>query len=340
MSDMDDAILELKDQAENLLATHGDLNTKDEYGRPIWHTLFNWGCIEEACKFLQAGARVDIPGVDWKTYLMSACENGSLDLVQILLRFGADVNHCSAYQQTPILLACKGTWLKSEDGLIKEISEERTQCIKLLISRGADVNVRTTQGDSLLHLAAMTATVDAITELVNAGLDPNDVRRSDFATPLSIASEGDRADIAAELLRMGADPNKRVLNGATALIYATQEGHEKTARVLLGHGADPYKRRNGSDGSTAWVLAAQFGQTGCLKAMHDHGVPIDHPDDEGFTALMFAAQDGHEKCVRELLRLGANPFASNRRGGNAYLLARQENHSSVIRMLEQAMSNW
>jgi ankyrin repeat protein len=99
--------------------------------------------------------------------------------------------------------------------------------IRLLIKRGADVNVRLREGWTLLHSAA------------------HDLRK----------------DLAVALLRAGCDPNATNDAGQTALTKVLFAFNPKAdlVEILLEHGADPTMKQAG--GESAVELAARTGQT-------------------------------------------------------------------------------
>ena len=63
-------------------------------------------------------------------------------------------------------------------------------------------------------------------------------------TPLTLACQQGRSDIAALLLEAGANPDVLDDNGGSPLIFACQEGFEDVVSLLLGYGADPLLARN------------------------------------------------------------------------------------------------
>lgn len=99
--------------------------------------------------------------------------------------------------------------------------------VRLLIKRGADVNIRLREGETLLHFAAHLL----------------------------------RKDLAAALLRAGCDPNATNDAGQTALDKVLFAFNPKAdlVEVLLEHGADPTMKQPG--GESAVELAARTGQT-------------------------------------------------------------------------------
>ena len=92
---------------------------------------------------------------------------------------------------------------------------------KLLIERGADVNLQDQEGDTALHRAAQNGN-DRILKM---------------------------------LLVKGANPNLKNKVGGTALMWAAAFGHDESVTVLLDNGADP--KLKDEDGVTASGWAAK-----------------------------------------------------------------------------------
>uniref|UniRef100_A0A8C2PTP3 Euchromatic histone-lysine N-methyltransferase 1b n=1 Tax=Cyprinus carpio TaxID=7962 RepID=A0A8C2PTP3_CYPCA len=117
---------------------------------------------QEVCHMLvQAGANLDMCDEDQRTPLMEACENDNLDTVRYLLRAGAIVSHKDVEGSTCLHLAAKtghfgivqhllSTGIVDincqDDGgwtaMIWATEYKHVDQVKLLLSKGADINIR------------------------------------------------------------------------------------------------------------------------------------------------------------------------------------------------------
>ena len=103
-------------------------------------------------------------------------------------------------------------------------------------------------------------------------------------------------------LAAGANMNVKNIDGWTALIIASTNGHTKIVAMLLEKGADVNAKNNG-----------------------------------GWTALHLASQDGYKKIVEMLLEKGADVNAKTNNGWTALKLASQEGHTAIVEMLKKAL---
>jgi ankyrin repeat protein len=86
----------------------------------------------------------------------------------------------------------------------------------MLLSSGADIEVRGKDGNRPLHTVALFGHTDLTALLVTRGADIN--ARNDWGwTPLHFAASQDQADIVDVLLKYGADVQARNKSGRTPL---------------------------------------------------------------------------------------------------------------------------
>ena len=109
------------------------------------------------------------PRVLFATSLMRAAYSGDVELVRLLLSFGADPLVRNTDNETPLLAAAGYAWI---DGYSQGRSDdERLETIKLLVELGADVNWACDDGITPLMMAANYGVVEIIQYLVDEGAD-------------------------------------------------------------------------------------------------------------------------------------------------------------------------
>ena len=135
--------------------------------------------------------------------LIMAIQNDSVDIVQLLLEFGAKPNlPRDKYLFDPLHQACSSMWTNN--------SEARLKCVKLLVKYGADVNSKDFNGQTPLQVLL----------------------------PCGHISKN-RLPIANFLLENGADINAQNLVGNTLLHNACNHLNGLSAQWLIENGADP-----------------------------------------------------------------------------------------------------
>jgi ankyrin repeat protein len=97
--------------------------------------------------------------------------------------------------------------------------------IKLLIKRGADVNIRLREGWTLLHFAAHLLRKNLAAELLRAGCDPNATNEAgETAFSKVLWAFNPKADLIELLLEHGADPDAKDGRGESAKELAARTG--------------------------------------------------------------------------------------------------------------------
>ena len=118
-------------------------------GRYRWQTRTSWSCLLSATRYghkeivallLHAGDAVDARDSGNETALYVAAGKGYVDIVKMLLAFGADVEAICRLGSKPL-----------HQSLILPGSAE---VVKLLLAAGADVNALNFMWDTPLHYAA------------------------------------------------------------------------------------------------------------------------------------------------------------------------------------------
>jgi uncharacterized protein len=103
-----------------------------------------------------------------------------------------------------------------------------------------------------LHAAAQIGTYAALTQLLSAGADVN-ARSSGGETPLMLAASRGRLDIIDLLIERGADVNAATEAGNTALMLAAARGQVDAARALIERGARADHRNKFGLGAIDWA---------------------------------------------------------------------------------------
>ncbi|CAL1615271.1 unnamed protein product [Knipowitschia caucasica] len=220
----------------HLLVDGKDPNYVDDQSkRTALHAAAAAGHQEVCHVLVQAGANIETFDDDQRTPLMVACENNQLDTVQYLIRTGASVSHKDIMGFTCLHLAAKlGHYdmiqyllsraskhiNRQDDGgwtpITWAIEYKHKEIVKLLLSRGSDVNIRDKEQNVCLHWAALSGCDDIAQALLDARCDLSAVNvHGDL--PLHIAARENHLDCVMLFLSRGSDVNQRNKEGATPL---------------------------------------------------------------------------------------------------------------------------
>jgi ankyrin repeat protein len=127
---------------------------------------------------------------------------------------------------------------------------------ELLLLRGADISVRDSQANSVIHHAVLTGRLDLINALISAGADV-EAANERGQTALHLAAAGDSFEACRLLLDGGAVVDRADGSGNTPLHVAAERGNLELCEYFLFLGARPAPAN--SSGKTPADLAAAEG---------------------------------------------------------------------------------
>jgi ankyrin repeat protein len=241
--------------------------------------------------------RVDVnkPEADGTTALHWAVRNDDVQLVDRLIRAGANVKAANRYGVTPLYLAAVNG---------------NAVVIEKLLKAGADPNAVSTEGETALMTASRTGNVDAVKALIAKGADVNAKETWHGETALMWAVSQKHADVARELLAHGADVN----------------AHSAVNKWERQNSAEPREKWLPLGGLTPLEFAARQGCAACIPVLVEKGADINATDQDGITPLLSALINGHYDAASVLLEKGANPNLADRTGRTP-LYSAVDNHT-------------
>lgn len=317
--------------------------------------------------------------------LFAAIATQNLQQVEELLAAGANPNarqgEKTAYQLVPhgaYDIKCALIEAGAEDPELKHalvwvIGTGRVEAVRVLISKGADVDVSTPSGTPI-QVAARNGHSEIVELLIAAGADVD--AGSMISTPLLEAIEHGHTDIALKLIQAGADPNRTSQFGnTTPIAVAAAQGSPAVIRALLTAGADANTRvaqitlnrlamqQQAAAGlQAAFEAMAAFGQL--MESLEDldddEEISCDRTSDlqdqiaalESTTAqpmtrateaetavdtfpIIITARCGHAEALATLLDAGADPNRKDGEGLSAYDWAVRNEYPDVLAVLQQ-----
>jgi ankyrin repeat protein len=148
------------------------------------------------------------------------------------------------------------------------------------------------------------------------------------------AAHGGDTDALKNLLKRGADINKRDGYGETALLITIEEGNQKTARFLMDKGAD-INGRDTTFGKTPLLKAIEADQPAIARDLMDKRVDVNLADKNGWTPLLRASEHGQLEVVQALLAHGADVSARSSNGFTPLMQAFVRGHSDIVALLRE-----
>lgn len=140
---------------------------------------------------------------------LAACD-GDIKKVKNLLERGADVN-VTGVQGTSALISAEACTLHDK------LTESRVQLVELLISKGAVVNHRASDGGTALMYAARNGDTEAVKALLRNGATVNIADKEGETALMKAAASSCTEETVRALLSAGADLNARDHKGRNAL---------------------------------------------------------------------------------------------------------------------------
>lgn len=259
-----------------------------------------------------------------RTAAILSSHHGRLDCVRSLHQRGADLNVFDGYGHHAILhAACEG----------------HADVLNFLLQVNNNyIDYETLHGETALTISSFRGHAECVRVLLTRGADPH--RRNLIGSnALLFAALGNKIEILTILLSppylQGCNLNHQNFEGQTALMYAAKNGHLGCVRFLHRKGADIHVQD--VHGNNALILAAGGGSLGHVRTIYyliQQGSSIDHMNHDGHTALMTACMSGYIRVVQALYRRDAHDLHHN----PAVVCAVLHGHQPVMNfLLEQGI---
>ncbi|XP_017854719.1 serine/threonine-protein phosphatase 6 regulatory ankyrin repeat subunit A [Drosophila busckii] len=318
-----------------LLTNKAFINSKSRVGRTALHLAAMNG-FTHLVKFLikDHNAVIDILTLRKQTPLHLAAASGQMEVCQLLLELGANIDATDDLGQKPIHVAAQNNY---------------SEVAKLFLQQHPSlVNATSKDGNTCAHIAAMQGSVKVIEELMKfdrSGVISARNKLTD-ATPLQLAAEGGHADVVKALVRAGASCTDENKAGFTAVHLAAQNGHGQVLDVLKS--TNSLRINSKKLGLTPLHVAAYYGQADTVRELLTSvpaTVKSETPTgqtlfgelgtESGMTPLHLAAFSGNENVVRLLLNSAGVQVdaATVENGYNPLHLACFGGHMSVVGLL-------
>ena len=211
-------------------------------GTPLW-IAGSVGSVKRMELLLDRGASLETRGLDGDTLLHDAARSGLSGTVELLLNRGMNIDAMNGDGVTPLLVA--GLY---RAGSATTFVYHDSEMIELLLDRGANLEFKSPNGNTLLHDVVWRAGDSEVVELLlNRGANV-EVVNCDGETPLWVAGTRrifpherrslNRRELLELLLDRGANIEHEDGNGETLLHHAARESDPGKVGLLLNLGAN------------------------------------------------------------------------------------------------------
>ncbi len=379
-----------------LLEGGADKNLKDGYGRTPLHLATrknNLDCVRVLLDYnVSLDERISEKSSTTgetelgDTALITAAMYGYIDIVELLLNKGANVNGIGRHGLTPLIVAsitCKFSiveiliknnadiYIQSDNGstamssaeehgfddiamLLQNTSNQNPNTYVLaeilmdalkaenhkkaleIVKNVNSVNYIDNNKASLLFIAAAKGYFEVCKILINKGAKLN-LQAENGGTALMLASQQAHLEIVKLLIKKGAKLDVQGINGWTALMEASYQKNTNIVKILIVNGAKLDVQDNQS--RTALIQAARDGYTEIVKLLLDKGAKVNLQDNGGWTALIHAARDGYTEIVKLLLDKGAKVNLQDNYGWTALMDASRQSEKEVVKLMLERGAN-
>jgi ankyrin repeat protein len=300
------------------------INTRDDNGDTPLFLAAKAGNIELVKSLIEKGADISICNDDGKSVLMTAIGEGRMQIARMLIEFA----------NAPLLNVVDR---EDRTALEMTINDDIDSLSKLLIIKGADFSVKTSNGDdTLLSLASFNENLKMVKFIISkykeTGIEFN---FPEMALLYSIKSNN--CEITKLLIRNSIGLNARDENGNTPLIISVKKGNMEIFKLLLKKSKNIDLNAKNRYEESALGLAARINNAEMVQSLlKKRKIEINTFDIYNCSPLGYAIKKNNVKMVKVLIerKAGVSVVCSyNNQSVDAYKLAAIFESKKVLKLL-------
>lgn len=294
--------------ARALIARGADVNAKDNTVQSAYLISTSEGYLELLNLTLRHGADVDSKDSFNGTGLIRAADRGHANIAGRLVQADIKINHINNLGWTAL----------HEAIILGDGSGRYVDTVRVLVAAGADLRLPS-QRDQITPLQHATSKGhNDIAQVLRAALEADTPSKRADRRLLAAAERGD-ATAAAFAIRTGANIEARDERGRTPLLLAVTEDKLAVARLLVYLGANPDALDDQHD--TAWLVTGVTGSVDMVDVLLPAEPDLTIWNRFGGTSLIPASERGHVTYVRRVVRTDIDVNHVNDLGWTALLEA-------------------
>jgi ankyrin repeat protein len=226
---------------------------------------------------------------------------------------------------------------------IKANTEECNSCVEKILDLGADINVidKQNHGHTALMIAILYRNRDMAKLLITRGADVN-IQSFDKETALMRATDQKDTELVELLIGAKANVNDQDKSKQTALMLAIDKGNFPIAKSLMDARANVNAKTNFEQ--TPLMLAAKIinpkSAVEITRKLIKNKADIDTVDFNGVSALMHLASRGNYKTLALLLDAGAKTDTQDKNGISALFVAAKYGRTEAVKALLKAQADY
>jgi ankyrin repeat protein len=219
---------------------------------------------------------------------------------------------------------------EDEYNLMVAADEGNLPAIKLLVERGADINIKSFEGATPLLFAIENSDLVTAAYLLDLGADP-DISPYEGYGALISAVRYDDINMAEYLIRSGANINITDKEGRTPLMHAVGLGYLMMTDLLIYYGANVLEEDD--EGKTAFMIAAYMGYKDIAQLLLNAGAIPENRDNDGNTPLFYTVAGNQPEMVNFLLELGMDVNDKNYKNYTPLIVAIDTENLEMVKLL-------
>jgi len=327
-----------------------DINWQNNKKESFLHLCSKVGFLESSKWLLEKNINLELQTDDGSTPLFYAIQSNNVQVLSLLVNYGANINHMNIYKRTLLQEATISCNTKILNYLISHcnnlenadihgnnlifdaVSSGSTEIIKLIASLSeVDVNHINNDGNIVLQQEVILKNNLLAISLMELGADPTiqDKHGKNFLF-YSIAKGIKNITVLEKAVELGCNINSKSSRNTTILVESLKhflqtpksekehrESHLEMAKVLIQKGVDI----NALDdkGETAFFIATRSEDVDLIEIfLNNEDIDINHKNNKGETVLLLLVLGGirNKELILKYINYSADPNIRNNENKN------------------------